>query len=929
MEIFIPININQVPSSAKNKYSHITTNNPFYQINKPKSQTKRKTCKDKLDEGNNNNKKSISLNHNCKITNENVTNNYSNMGDQKIKAFNKQIKTINQNQIQKNLLRNYYDNPNLFKENKEKTYIKGINENKFNSNINIKLLNSKLNEQPKKNYKDKAIITVKNKNEDPILIINNIPKNNIFNTPFLNYKQNLNNWRNKKKMNDNFSLDINNKNNLYSITDNNNKTKNISFFSPNDTSKINEIPKNILTTGRIDGKTKNIYKENKNNNKYKQKNFNKTHHIGFYIKKKIDNVNQINSKSTNNRSKNVFIKPKINDCINKENIINNSIEKYKTNNNIHISINNNNNLKYNEYRNNSDKINNYTYSNKNNCTNSFNNNLAIENDINNNITPIEIYNPKYYKIYKEFHDNIKSRNQQNLIINNNNQIYIDNYNINEKIKNLDLSNSQLQKTYSKNNSYDLVKKHQNNKINNIKALRNMPTSRKYEKNSNEKIIAFNIKDKLYDNNNQNAQENKSNDKIEIININSESTIDKKKENEETIIDNDSEVYSITIKNSINVEKENKSNINKIIKEENKYNKKDNKCNICIANTRDTISIRNLDNNDINENNKKCEKPISELIDNKNLKNNLNQANNNFYFKNYFQITNPGKNYGERKTNQDTPVSFTNLNGIKGFNIFGVLDGHGVNGHYVSKFLSQYLINQIINHKEIVKIRDLNQIYEILRKSNYEILTNIFYCSDKNLEKQVFDVSFSGTTCVLVIQLGKNLICTNVGDSRAILIYDKSKENDLSNTEIFELSHDLKPDLPEEKRRILQMGGTVDQMLDVNGLRGGPARVWAKNKNFPGLAMSRSLGDFKGKQYGIIPLPEIIEYKLDERSKYMVICSDGVWEFLSNKDVMKIGNQFYLQNDIKGFTEKLIKKSENLWEKQDVIVDDITAVVVFF
>ena len=66
-----------------------------------------------------------------------------------------------------------------------------------------------------------------------------------------------------------------------------------------------------------------------------------------------------------------------------------------------------------------------------------------------------------------------------------------------------------------------------------------------------------------------------------------------------------------------------------------------------------------------------------------------------------------------------------------------------------------------------------------------------------------------------------------------------------------MSHDCKPDLPNEKERILKLGGTVDQMLDINGMRGGPQRVWAKNKNFPGLAMSRSLGDYQGKKCGMI------------------------------------------------------------------------------
>ena len=62
---------------------------------------------------------------------------------------------------------------------------------------------------------------------------------------------------------------------------------------------------------------------------------------------------------------------------------------------------------------------------------------------------------------------------------------------------------------------------------------------------------------------------------------------------------------------------------------------------------------------------------------------------------------------------------------------------------------------------------------------------------------------------------------------------------------------------------------------------------------------------------------------------MVICSDGVWEFLSNQKVMEIGNEYYVKNDIIGFTNKLIDVAEDWWERKDVVVDDITAVIVFF
>jgi serine/threonine protein phosphatase PrpC len=57
-------------------------------------------------------------------------------------------------------------------------------------------------------------------------------------------------------------------------------------------------------------------------------------------------------------------------------------------------------------------------------------------------------------------------------------------------------------------------------------------------------------------------------------------------------------------------------------------------------------------------------------------------------------------------------------------------------------------------------------------------------------------------------------------------------------------------------------------------------------------MSRSFGDHCAAQVGCVAEPEVLEMNLSETDKFIVIASDGVWEFLSNDEVVRIVEPFY-------------------------------------
>ena len=277
--------------------------------------------------------------------------------------------------------------------------------------------------------------------------------------------------------------------------------------------------------------------------------------------------------------------------------------------------------------------------------------------------------------------------------------------------------------------------------------------------------------------------------------------------------------------------------------------------------------------------------------------------------------------GFTKVNQDSFLVLQNEYNLKDFNIFCVMDGHGVNGHLVSRFTTKYFSSFFKKNKKMNSSSSSeDQIFNRLKKNDYEILKRVFRHAERDLEKNgEIDANFSGTTCVMVFQVGERIICANVGDSRAIMV---------KGDKVIPLSFDQKPDDPEESKRIKENGGEISQ-YEEDGEKSGPFRVWQKGEVYPGIAMSRSIGDFIASKLGVIPEPKFLEEKIDKDTKFIVVASDGIWEFLDNNTVKNMVMPFYEKNDPNGACKELIKKSTEFWNQEDVVVDDITVVVVFF
>ena len=108
---------------------------------------------------------------------------------------------------------------------------------------------------------------------------------------------------------------------------------------------------------------------------------------------------------------------------------------------------------------------------------------------------------------------------------------------------------------------------------------------------------------------------------------------------------------------------------------------------------------------------------------------------------------------------------------------------------------------------------------------------------------------------------------------------------------------------------------------------GPARVWLGHMDVPGLAMSRSLGDAVAHSAGVSSEPEFFEYEFNKGREdlVLVMASDGLWEFMSDQEVMDIACS---TTEPRFAVDRLISESNERWMKEEQVIDDTTVCVAF-
>lgn len=241
----------------------------------------------------------------------------------------------------------------------------------------------------------------------------------------------------------------------------------------------------------------------------------------------------------------------------------------------------------------------------------------------------------------------------------------------------------------------------------------------------------------------------------------------------------------------------------------------------------------------------------------------------------------------------------------------VFDGHGPQGHEISNFVTNTMPKYITTEKAH-GLKPLDAIAKSFKRTERDLEK---YCAERNNK---IECEMSGTTATVVRVQDSKLYIGHVGDSTAVLGTIKD-----GRIKAVKLTVDHKPTLTKEKKRIKAAGG------EIRRIEQGPYRVFMRGEDYPGLAMSRALGDLQAHRLGVSHSAELKEHTLVPADEFIIVASDGLWEFVSAQEAVDVIFK-YGRTGARIGAEALSKLAWSRWIKheQGQVVDDITILVAY-
>jgi len=303
--------------------------------------------------------------------------------------------------------------------------------------------------------------------------------------------------------------------------------------------------------------------------------------------------------------------------------------------------------------------------------------------------------------------------------------------------------------------------------------------------------------------------------------------------------------------------------------------------------------------------------------------------------------------GGKSNNQDT---FFFLPGGR-INVLGVFDGHGNYGEEAADLAKNAVKTFFAEAKE------LHKWTKVQHTTNMGILFNNIHTTMKK-HFQSNDWKSGGTTATIVVVIhnddgSKDLITSNVGDSSAMIFSKESNYEFLSENhnpdskKEFDRIRDLDAkeypsilDLVYETRQgyqniFDQNGKKITKFLSnpwENGLTPINVRLEPATCAVGGdeirIAMTRSLGDFRGEKYGLSHTPTVT-FKKAKSGDVVCVASDGLWDNWKYEDLSSYLTKLKakpIESVLSETMKETVQRGIQNFGEEDI--DDTTCVLCF-
>jgi serine/threonine protein phosphatase PrpC len=196
---------------------------------------------------------------------------------------------------------------------------------------------------------------------------------------------------------------------------------------------------------------------------------------------------------------------------------------------------------------------------------------------------------------------------------------------------------------------------------------------------------------------------------------------------------------------------------------------------------------------------------------------------------------------------------------------GVFDGHGPCGAEIAHFAQTFFLGELRGEGGRPQEQSSDEVVDMFSRAQIAVTRN-----------PDFDATISGTSATLV-QVNASTVCVAcVGNCTAVVAQRGVRRASETDTKPrFHPKHLGGPHdflQQDERRRVKESGGQVRPVPGES-----IPRAFHAGKMYPGIALSRTLGDTLAHQIGILAEPEVKTVEFHDQRAFLIVASDGLWE----------------------------------------------------